>query len=76
MNTRHFLAPEGPDVPRRSRRPKPADGPGKARQKAETASWAAENRQVGGFAAAAGKQMEPNRVSIRLFGDVLVMTPK
>jgi hypothetical protein len=34
----------------------------------------ADNRPIGGFTAAAEKQMEPNRVSIRLFGDVLTTT--
>jgi hypothetical protein len=36
----------------------------------------ADIRLIGGFMAVAEKEMEPNRVSIRLFGDVLTTTPK
>jgi len=39
-----------------------------------TALRLADKRPIGGFAAVAEKQMEPNRVSIRLFGDVLTTT--
>ncbi|GHH47787.1 hypothetical protein GCM10018775_41060 [Streptomyces umbrinus] len=70
-----LLAPEGSTDPPTHRRPQ--------RPTARSRRWTAENRlaavrnrPIGGFPEAAEKQMEPNRVSIRLFGDVLSTTPK